>query len=339
MKEKRITLKDIALECGLAVSTVSNILNDHKDSFASDRVKQVVKDAAERLGYKKDFLSMSLRTKRTFSIGLCMDEVGNETRRFFIKTFVSMFNKKGYEVALQEHLFSPKKALDSLNFFEERYKDGIVMFMDFLREPNEQEEALAQALQKSQCRVLGVGSGFKGLLPCHDIDRAWAFRDGLQKLRTLGHRKICIVYKSRYDYREAFEDLCSENIIHMEGVENPEGFAERWDKVHQENLDISAIFFRSDVVGVRASMWLQQSRKLRIPEDLSVLSFDNFSFADYSSPRISTYDIHMSQLGEECFESLIHWIDSDIKPDNSTYRLVKPVFKARESLGSFTFNK
>ena len=334
MNTKRITLKDIALECGLAISTVSNILNDQKDSFASGRVKLQVKEVAERLGYKKDFLSVSLRTKRTYSIGLCIDEVGNETRRFFIKTFVSRFNEKGYEVALQGHSFSPQKALQSLKFFEERYKDGIVMFLDFLKPKDEDFETLTQALQKSQCRVMGIGSACKGILPCHDIDRPWAFRDGIRRLRGLGHRKILIVYKSKYHYREAYEDFCSETFVHMDEVDTPEGFMQRWDSAYREHPDITAIFFRSDVVGVKSADWLQRMRNFRIPQDLCILSFDNFSYADYSNPRISTYDINMSRLGDECFESLYHWIDSDQKPDNSSYKLVKPIYVERDSMGA-----
>jgi DNA-binding LacI/PurR family transcriptional regulator len=334
MKEKRVTLKDIASKCGLAVSTVSNILNDHKDSFASERVKTMVKESAERLGYKKDFLSVSLRTKRTFSIGLCMDEVGNETRRFFIKTFVRLFNEQGYEVALQGHSFSPQKALESLHFFEERYKDGIVMFLDFLRPKDQMTEALGLALQQSRCKVLGVGSGFKSRLPCLDIDRSWAFREGLAMLRRLGHRKILLVYKSHFDYREAFSDMQTDDLVHMSGIEKPDQFVEHWDKCKQSHPDISAIFFRTDEVGVKAMVWLQRERAFVIPQDLCILSFDNFSFGDYSTPRISTFDINMSRLGEECYNIMYKWIERDCEPEVSSYQVVKPVYIERETLAA-----
>jgi DNA-binding LacI/PurR family transcriptional regulator len=324
-----VTLKTIADDCGLAVSTVSNILNDNKSSFASEKVKQKVKETAKRLGYRKHYLSVSLRTKQTMSIGLCIDRVEDQTRAFFINTFVTAFNKAGYEVAINEHLGNPDRAVAALTSFDERYKDGIVFFTDFLKDIKEKKNTLLKTIQDCHCKVLGIGSELKGHLPCLDIDREWAFTDALSRLEEK-NSNILIVYKSEIEFRTAFPKLQKENIIHMPSIYSIDDFIQSWEKLKSKHSEITSIFFRTDEIAIPALRYFHQ-KGVAIPQTYKVISFDHFSFSQFTIPSLTTYDINFSNLGSLAFEKLYKGLMEEKSLPVDLHQTIEPVFISRES--------
>lgn len=325
-----VTLKDIAQHCGVAVSTVSNILNDHKDSYASERLKRAVKETARQMGYRKHYLSVSLRTRKTLSIGLCLDMVADETRRFFINTFVTAFNKIGYEVAINAHERSPHNAREALQFFNERYKDGIVLFTDFLRDIGPQRDELISTINTLDSKILGIGSEFKGTLPCLDIDRSWAFDHAFDRFEQQGHQKIAVVYKTPQEFRSSFVRLNDPRYIHLDNIFTIEQFCERWPDIYGANPTISALFFRTDAIAIAALKFFAQ-QGISVPRELAVCSFDHFQFSQFTSPPLTTYDINFSQLGELACQTLVDWIEdrSALAPD--FYQTIRPKFIERHS--------
>jgi LacI family transcriptional regulator, sucrose operon repressor len=325
-----VTLKDIARECGLAVSTVSNILNDHKDSYASERVKKQVKETAEALGYRKHYLSVSLRTRRTLSIGLCLDYLVYETRRYFVNSFVDAFSRAGYEVAITTHEMDPERAIDSLRFFEERFKDGVVLFTDFLRDIGEGRELLIQTLRQSSAKILGIGSEFRGVVPSLDIQRTWAFDSCIRRYKRDGHRKIIVVYKTPADFRESFTKLQAPAFVHMNGVYSADDFRSRWPELWRQHSDATAVFFRSDEIAIPALSYFAANGP-RVPDQLCVTSFDHFRFSEYTSPPLTTYDINFDKLGRMTFDCLHRWITGECEPAADFYKTLRPTPVDRQS--------
>jgi len=326
-----VTLKDIAAHCGLAVSTVSNILNNHKDSYASVRVKKMVKDTARDMGYRKDYLSVSLRTKTTRSIGLCLDFLVDETRGFFINTFIEAFNRKGYEVAINSHNAHPDAALSALSFFEQRYKDGIIFFTDFLRTiPQKERNALITRLSRSKSKILGIGSELRGHLPCIDIDRNWAFKHCFNRFDRDGHKKILLVYKSPVEFRESFSLIKERNYLCMDKVYSFADFEKKWPDMYHKNPDISACFFRTDDIAIPALRYFR-THNISVPGDLSVCSFDHFSYSQYTTPPLTTYDINFGPLGKKAYKILLSWIDGGNDFPKDFYKTIRPSYIERES--------
>jgi len=325
-----ITLKNIAEECGLAVSTVSNILNNQKSSFASQKVKKLVKETAKRLGYRKDYLSVSLRTKQTKSIGLCIDRVQDPTRAFFINTFVTAFNKIGYEVAINEHLGNPDAAIDTVNFFSDRYKDGIILFTDFLRDIGGKTKTLLEAIENSQCKVIGIGSELKDRLPSLDIEREWAFIDALTRLERLGSQNILIVYKTDVEFRGRISLLYKENYFHLSETYSLNDFVKGWKELNKSGKKIDGIFFRTDEIAIPALNYFLREG-IKVPEDLKVISFDHFPFSEYTMPSLTTYDINFSSLGTLAFTQLYNCLKTGSDLSTGFYKTIKPVFIGRNS--------
>lgn len=328
-----VTLRDIAAECGLAVSTVSNILNNNASSFASTPVKQRVKATAERLGYRKHYLSLSLRTRTTRSIGLCLDHILFETRHQFVESFIQLFNAQGYEVAVMSHESNPDTAIAALGSFAERFKDGVVLFTDFLRDIGPARERVLTAARLPGTRVLGVGSELRGQLPCVDVDRDRAFADCVRRIERSKHRRVAVVYKTSADFRASAALFDTDRFVHVSGVHAPGDFIKVWPSVHREHPDLSAVFFRTDEIALAALATFVRSA-IRVPDDLAVISFDGFRVSEFATPSLSTYAINFDQLGALAFKVLHGWVTSSRPPAASLYRTIAPTFISRDSFGT-----
>ena len=321
------TLKDIARECGLAVSTVSNILNNHSSSFASEEARLRVRQTAERLGYKKDYLSSSLRTRTTRSIGLVLDQINDLTRQDFLVPFVEQFSGMGYEVSLAEHRHDPDRAVASLEGFAERWKDGVVLFTDLLGRSSEAQARLDRVVKASSLKILGIGSRMKGMIPCLDIDRGRAVEQSLEHFFDRGHQSILVVYEYDWDMRPRFDFWNRPEITFWSGIHAPADFIDRAGTVDWKTFD--AVFFRTDKIAVPGLNFFR-ARGIEVPRDLEVISFDNFPFTQYSHPALSTWDIGFHRLGSRAQELLASWL-SGTKPDPHQFELFLPGFVARDS--------
>jgi DNA-binding LacI/PurR family transcriptional regulator len=322
-----VTLKDIARECGLAVSTVSNILNNNSSSFASDSARQRVRETAERLGYKRDYLSTSLRTRKTRSVGLILDQINDITRENFVVPLVEKFSERGYEVALAEHRHDLTRAIQSLEAFSERFKEGVVLFSDLLGRPPQDQERLNRCVERSSLKILAVGSRMRGMVPSMDIDRGSSVERSLKHFWDQGHRKILVAYEYDWDMRPQFQFWERPGVTFWGGIHQPSDFLER---LAAEGLGHhTAVFFRTDRFAIPA---LKQFRALgiRVPEDVEVISFDNFLFSQYTQPALTTWDIGFARLGLRSYEVLWDWIEGK-GPDRVAHELYQPDFIARES--------
>lgn len=320
------TLKDIARECGLAVSTVSNILNNHESSFASAEVRTRVRDTAQRLGYKKDYLSSSLRTRRTQSVGLLVDHLRQYTRQDFVVPFVERFGLMGFEVSLAEHRNDPDRAIAALQGFSERFKDGVLLFTDLFGRSEADQLRLRHAIEGLTLKVLGVGSRLRDVVPSLDIDRGYAADRTIEHFMHQGHRNILMVYEYDWDLRPSFRYWDQPGITFWSGIHEPEDFLSRTAGSWR---DFDAIFFRTDRIAIPALSWLG-SRGIRVPDDIEVVSFDNFPFTEFTSPALSTWDIGFHRLGQRAQESLAQWMAGQ-PPAADFFESFQPIFVARQS--------
>ncbi len=321
-----VTLKDIARECALAVSTVSNILNNNPTSFASAEVRARVHDTAKRLGYKKNYLSLSLRTRKTRSVGLILDGINTYTRQDFLVPFVEKFSSQGFEVALAEHHNEPDRAVASLESFAERYKEGIVLFTDLFGH-EEGQHKLRQAVEKSPVKILGIGSRLRGVVPSLDIYRGYAVEASMEQFFARGHTKILVVYEYDWDMRPAFQYWGDPRITFWSGIHLANDFLSRAADGSWKGFD--AMFFRTDEVAIPALNFLRQ-QGVRVPDDLEVIGFDNFPFSEQTLPALSTWDLGFHRLGERAHHQLSQWMAGANLPKDH-YESFRPTFVARES--------
>ncbi|NNM67140.1 MAG: LacI family DNA-binding transcriptional regulator, partial [Spirochaetales bacterium] len=116
------------------------------------------------------------------------------------------------------------------------------------------------------------------------------------------------------------------SVCSWSGVHQPEDFAQRARDFDWTTLD--AVYFRTDRIAIPALAWFRE-RGIRIPDDLEVISFDNFPFSQHTMPSLSSWDLGMVRLAHRANEHLIRWMKDDLEPPS--WEQIQPQFMARSS--------
>ncbi|MDE3249083.1 MAG: LacI family DNA-binding transcriptional regulator, partial [Bacteroidota bacterium] len=129
MKFEAATIKDIAKALGLSTSTVSRALRDSYE--ISPETKQLVLDYARQINYRPNPIALSLKEKRSRSIGVIVSEIANSFFSQIINGVESVAHQKGYNVLISQSRESYEKELSNLDYFASRSVDGILMSVSY----------------------------------------------------------------------------------------------------------------------------------------------------------------------------------------------------------------
>lgn len=333
----KATLKQIAKELGVSVSTVSKALNDSPEISEPTKIK--IKEYAKLKNYKPNMIGLNLKNRSTKTIGVIIPNILNS---FFAKVFTGIekvADQKGYkvitcisneslekEIATLEMLSNgtidgfilsvseEAQKLQEYNHFKEIINDGtpIVMFDRIAEEINcdkvivDDYDSAINAMQhliKTGCRNIALFSTIDNL--------------SVGKLRTKGY----------YDALTNNSITVNEELIAL--FDNETAFDEKAKKII-ENHKIDAVFALDEHASVSAiKMGLKNSYK--IPENLSVIGFADGVWSRRLSPSLSTVSQHGPEIGEKAAQLLIERLES--KEENLAARtmIVKTELRYRES--------
>jgi LacI family transcriptional regulator len=336
MKPKA-TLKQIAKELGVSVSTVSKALNNSPEISEPTKIK--IKEYAKLKNYKPNLTALNLKNRKTKTIGVIIPNILNS---FFAKVFSGIekvADEKGYNVITcisNESLEKEIHTLDMLsngtidgfilsvsegaqklqefNHFKEIIKDGIpiVMFDRIADEINcdkvivdDFDSALnaMQHLIKSGCKKIALFSTIDNL--------------SVGKLRAKGY----------FDAVEKNNISLNQNLIVLTDTEND--FDEKVQKLFK-NEKIDGIFALDEHASVSAiKMGLKNGYK--IPENLSIIGFADGVWSRRLTPSLSTVSQHGPEIGAEAAKMLIERLES--KEENIAFKtnVVKTELRYRES--------
>ena len=281
-------LKSIARRTGVSISTVSRVLNGKHEQYRSSAktVKRVM-DEAKRIDYKPSILAQSLRTNKTYTIGLLIPSIDNPYFATIASEIVFEAKRYGYTVILLDTLEDEGNESECINTLQTHNIDGIILV---------------------PCGVL-IDRYFEDTsLSYICTDNYRGALDGVKLLIENGHKEI----------------LCIRGVPHsMPSKERVKGYI---DALRESGFDTrsritgndysitngyletklaigsparpTAIFALSNTIMLGAIRAIGES-SLRIPDDVSILSFDNNLFLDFLHPavtRISQPTKEISQL-------------------------------------------
>jgi LacI family transcriptional regulator len=336
MKSKA-TLKQIAKELGVSVSTVSKALNDSPE--ISDPTKIKIKEYAKLKNYKPNMIGLNLKNRSTKTIGVIIPNILNS---FFAKVFTGIekvADQKGYKVITcisNESIEKEIATLDMLsngtidgfilsvseeaqklqeyNHFKEIINDGtpIVMFDRIADEINcdkvivDDYDSAINAMQHL------IKTGCKNIALFSTIDNL-----SVGKLRAKGY----------FDALSNHKIAVNQDLIAL--FDNEVNFDEKAKKIF-ENHKIDAVFALDEHASVSAiKMGLKNGYK--IPENLSVIGFADGVWSRRLSPSLSTVSQHGPEIGEKAAQLLIERLES--KEENLAARtmIVQTELRYRES--------
>jgi LacI family transcriptional regulator len=176
---KTATLRDVAREAGVSVSTVSRALNDQP--FVRPEVRDRVLSASEALGYRPDVAARSMRTGTTGAVGLVVSDISNPLFASIAKAADFALSPRGYALMIANSANDPDHEAELISAFRQRRLDGLI-----IATANEAAPGLGDRVASFQASVLLDRRPAHVPTPCSRITgRA---RGAIRHLAGLGHR-------------------------------------------------------------------------------------------------------------------------------------------------------
>lgn len=315
------TIYDIAKATGYSAPTVSKALNDRFD--VSAETKEKVRAAAAELGYVVNAGAKMLVTRKSYLVGLVYEEgelgLGIEHPLFagIMNAFKARMEGEGYDlVFLSRNLGASRMSL--LEHCRYRGVEAVLVVNGCSSDP-EILDLVASSLPCVSCNIVVPG------LPCVVSENAEASRQVVRYLAGLGHRRVAHVAgpgdgpgSAGIERRESFEAAVAEAALGPARVE----VARRWTaeegtaafgRLWAEEPRPTAVYCAADFLALGV---LNACRALgvRVPEDLSVVGFDDNEWAPYLQPPLTTIRQDRRGIGEGAAELLLTLLSGDSVP-------------------------
>lgn len=326
--ERRATLRDVAKKAGVTTATVSYILNEKK-TFP-DETRQRVMAAIHELGYIPNLSARTLTQRSSKLIGIVVPQTEG-SRLMFQNDFYSEIlgsiefhaRQNGYHI-----IISATDANESyLRLARERNLDGIIVIGMY---PDE----FYRQMKQSHIPIVLVDSY------CNDhyyhnirIDDAYGSYLATSYVLGKGHRRIAffsgqlkengVMQKRLTGYRDALEEygVAFDERYLFEGRIDYASGIDAAERLLAAQLPATAVVAAADILAIGAMKGFYE-QGVRVPEDISVMGFDDLEIAQYLTPGLSTIRQEISLKGEKAVELLIRHIK---EPDLTKQEQILPV--------------
>ena len=331
------TIKDVAAVAGVSFTTVSHVVNNTRPVSADVRSK--VELAIRQLNYVPSAVARSLKARSTATIGLV---VPNSTNPYFAELARGIEDgcaRNGYCVFFCNSDDDPAKQRNYLRVLQEKRIDGLIVASAG------DDSTLAQTLADSREPLVIVDRNIEGIsADLVQIDHEKGAYLATRHLLQLGHSKIgCIT--------GPIETAVSAMRVHgfiramaERGVEiAPNGIVEsdfsgsggyRAASQLFDTVQPTAIFAGNDMMGIGA-LRAAAERGLRVPQDCSVIGFDDIELGRFTYPALSTVGQSVRALGEMAAQTLIERINGTSADTLFRRRVIAPRLILRESTAAF----
>lgn len=311
MPKKRITSQDVANFAGVSRTTVSFVLNDVKGFNIASQTRQKVREAAEHLGYIPDATAQALASRRTKALGLVMTRSPHHisTDAFLPRIIAGLMDVvKDHKLRLLiEYVEVEHQDRAYLELARAKRIDGMILLTPRIN------DAGLRKLEQVDIPTVIMGELAGTNLHSVDIDNRLAARKGVQYLLDLGHQQIaCITnappsYSAAADRVSGYKDalnaagiLPNDELIRYADFDPKSGYDQMTLLLAGERK-FTAIFVASDNVAMGACAALRETG-IRIPEDVSVIGFDDIPWAEYFDPPLTTIRLDAQELARRaCF--------------------------------------
>ena len=311
-----IGIKEIAKEANVSPATVSRVLRNPE--LVAEAKRNTVLEVIKRTGYTPNSLGVSLRKSKTYNLVAVIPDVISAFNYPVIRAIESIALQHGYSLLLGDTQEQESRERSFAAMARSRQADGILLFCSRLPFDIDPAVPLADQLPPmvNACETVSVTG-----LPKVNIDNAAAAEDAVNYLLSLGHRRIGIVAgnmtsPSTLDrlqgYRRALQKAglpYEDELIEVGdyGLQKAEQATRKL--VARENRP-TAIFAFSDEMAMSCLATLH-NLGYKIPQDFSVMGFDNISYAQYCYPALTTIAQPMTEIGIACMELLLPQLNGE----------------------------
>lgn len=313
-----VTIKDVAKVANVAPSTVSRVISD--SPRISQKTKGKVREVMEKLGYHPDFNARNLANKSTRTIGIVMPSSANKAFQnpFFpevIRGISRKAHQEGFGLYLSTGQTEDEIFEEIVHMVQGRRVDGIILLYSRIN------DRIMPYLQQQNFPFVLIGRPYGDF----DKDINYVNNDNFKAAKTvteylilLGHQHIAFIggeldFVVTIDHKKGYEQALQNADIPLEDgyvvfhQELQEGGQDAVIELMSLQVPPTALVVSDDIMTFGVMRMLSEMG-IRVPEDISIISFNNVLISELSSPPMSTVDINIFGLGHEATNLLIEKI-------------------------------
>ncbi|GEM02754.1 LacI family transcriptional regulator [Halolactibacillus halophilus] len=312
-----VTIYDIAKATGFSITTVSKVLNNYPD--VGKKTREKILKTVDEMGYFPSSYARTLTTKKSYTLGVIyMESLGIGLKHSFFNAIIQAF-KQVVELEGYDLLFIANKIGDEkksyLDHFKYRGVDGVVVFSS----ENDDDE-LEKVIQSDLPSVIiDLDSTDTNVIYS---DNYRGIEMALKYFLELGHTKIAHIagHQNTFSGIERMKGFLKAtkqlgiqippSYIVNGGFFSIEGGKEAMQQLLVLNDRPTAVFASSDTMAFGAMKAIQEAG-LRVPEDISIIGYDNVEWSDYVTPRLTTVKQDVDKIGADAARILMGSINGE----------------------------
>lgn len=337
MLKKKITLKHIAKELDVSISTVSKALKNSEE--ISRDTKEKIQAFAKLYNYKPNNIAISLKNKRTKNIGVIIPDIVHHFFTTVIRGIENYANAKGYNVIVCLSDESFDKEVINMEMLANGSIDGFIMSLSAGTEKKKDFNHLREVTEQGIPLVLF--DRVTDEINCDKvlIDDVQGAYLATKKLLDEGRRKIALLTTEDFFSVSRNRNKGYEKALKDFGMDINESLVLRLpfmdideNKISQFLNDImpDAILSVNEIFGIYG-MRVIQRKGLRVPEDISIIGFTDGLLAKHANPSLTSVAQHGEKMGETAAKMLIDRVENEDDEITFSTKILEPTLIERDS--------
>ena len=324
--KKKPTIRDVAKLAGVTPAVVSRVFNNDENLNIKAETRANVLDAIKRLEYKPNIVARSLRTHSMNTIGMLIADIINPFYSQMIKGVQEEAKKAGYGLILCDTNDDPLSEKRYIETLHAQFVDGVILGSSYI------EDDVVELIEGLGMNSVMVNRGsLNSSAPYVKTNEVEGMILAVNHLIRLGHTKIAYICGPLYvetaarrltGYRKALKNAgIAYNPKHViEATFDEESGYKACKELLKTNDRPTAICTGNDLMAIGAMRVIKEAG-LRIPEDISLVGYNNIWVTSLLSPPLTTVEAPLSEIGREAFKVLLGLITSN---KNINYHVTLP---------------
>jgi LacI family transcriptional regulator len=299
-----VNIKDVALRAGVSTATVSHVLNGTR--VATKQTRERVLEAVRELGYSQNLAARNLARGKSSLLGLLVSDVRNPFFPEITAAFQDRALERGMDALLLNTNYDPERTLNSVRRLIGLQVPGIAVVTSQI-EPTVVDTLANRDIAAIYLDLGRVGPNISNLV----IEYERGIEQAVNYLTEIGHRHLAYIggpshLPSAVRRKSAFIEAVNRRGLAPDRIVDSDfsvkgGYSAAFSMLVSDPP--TAIVCGNDLTAIGV-LHCAYDHRIRVPEQLSVVGFDDITFAEYTQPALTTVSIPRRQVGEVAFEAL-----------------------------------
>jgi LacI family transcriptional regulator len=336
---RHVTLRDVAKHAHVSYQTVSRVINNHP--YVAEKTRQRVRDSIDELSYHPNKAAQSLAARRSHTLALVATDLHDYGPAQVVINVERAAKAAGYDLILSVATDTSNNSVRAaINNILNWRVDGILMIKPAPGVAYEEASTISGGIPLVQ-----INGPRDQSVPTILVDQAHGTRLVVGHLLELGHRQICSISGPLTWYDALTRHETSQETIRSAGFEPGMSVESDWSSAGgyhamqhllQQGRNFTAVFVANDQMALGALRGLHE-HGLRVPEDVSMVGFDDIPESAYFEPPLTTVRQNFALLGQQGIEYLIERINDPEAPPEQ--HLISPDLVLRASASAPSFGR